>query len=689
MRSLDDARDSWQELKKHRDIHSLKSAAPIPPATHSAPYTTSGIRSASWKAFLLFEDVNTSQWPRTLLSSRSAYNSLRMHFLRQIEDGDEQADPLSEETDSTWKTRKANQALRAEIQQDVDRCMPENMYFRQPDAKRMLLDILYVYSKLNADISYRQGMHELLAPILWVVERDAINLGRSSKAMGEDALIKAVFDAEHIEHDAFALFAQVMQSAKNFYEQTTHSGSENPMVARSRRIVFELLPLLDKELAQHLEKLDIVPQVFLMRWIRLLFGREVPFDDMLTMWDVLFAEDTSLELVDHICLTMLLRIRWELMEGDYNSVLTSLLRYPAPDKDFPPQTFVTDALYLRDHMHATGGSVLVLKYSGRPLQPTGRRPVTPPALQRNITAFSGVNAARAALNRTQGISKAVRSAVDEVHRKAQELRDAPTPSPPPRKRWPAPDIPAKRVKELEHKNVQLSKLLEGAVAELWEYQRRAAKEAEDGSNAQHKEAIDQLSIAIAKVQFVQVSLSDFNVAVPSLPEAAAAALDTTPEQIGASPAVDALRKHMPPLVSLGRDSEAVSGSEAVTSMSPTAPVPPASPSAYSLKGLLDDDAESTTLSHRPPAARPALAGSSYSFMLGQETARKSPPGFFDDQRQNRGYLFGNAGDDSTGVEHKSSAAKGRTHRKTASSAAKVEDGEDVFDLGSLKNAKRT
>ncbi|KAK6414925.1 hypothetical protein LTR95_017659, partial [Oleoguttula sp. CCFEE 5521] len=680
MRSLDDARDGWQELKKHRDIHSLKSAARIPPATHSAPYTTLGIRSASWKAFLLFEDVNTSQWPRTLLSSRSAYNSLRMHFLRQVEDGDEQADPLSDETDSTWKTRQANQALRAEIQQDVDRCMPENMYFRQPDTKRTLLDILYVYSKLNADITYRQGMHELLAPILWVVERDAINLGRSSKAMGEDALIKAVFDAEHIEHDTFALFAQVMQSAKNFYEQTTHSGSENPMVARSRRIVFELLPLLDKELAQHLEKLDIVPQVFLMRWIRLLFGREVPFDDLLTMWDVLFAEDTSLELVDHICLTMLLRIRWELMEGDYNGVLTSLLRYPAPDKDFRPQTFVTDALYLRDHMHATGGSVLVLKYSGRLLQPTGKRPVTPPALQRNITAFSGVNAARAALNRTQGISKAVRSAVDEVHRKAQELRDAPTPSPPPRKRWPAPDIPAKRVKELEHRNVQLGKLLEGAVAELWEYQRQAAKEAEDGSDAQHKEAIDQLSIAIAKVQFVQVSLSDSNVAVPSLPEAAAAALDPAPGSIGATPAVDALRKHILPPVSLERNSEAMSGSEAATSISATGYVPLDSTSERSPQGSLGNDAESSTLSHRPPATRPALAESSYSFMLGQDAARKSPPGFFDDQRQNRGYLFGNAGDDSPVVERKSSGAKGRTHRKTASSAAKVEDGEDVFDL---------
>ena len=47
------------------------------------------------------------------------------------------------------------------------------------------------------------------------------------------------------------------------------------------------------------------------RWIRLLFGREFPFDEVLTMWDIIFAEDPSLELVDLICVAMLLRIRWQ------------------------------------------------------------------------------------------------------------------------------------------------------------------------------------------------------------------------------------------------------------------------------------------------------------------------------------------------------------------------------------------
>lgn len=51
--------------------------------------------------------------------------------------------------------------------------------------------------------------------------------------------------------------------------------------------------------------------MIIRRWIRLLFGREFPFEELLTMWDTLFAEDPGLDLVDMVCVAMLLRIRWQ------------------------------------------------------------------------------------------------------------------------------------------------------------------------------------------------------------------------------------------------------------------------------------------------------------------------------------------------------------------------------------------
>lgn len=71
----------------------------------------------------------------------------------------------------------------------------------------MLLDILFIFCKLNGDVGYRQGMHEIAAPILWVVENDAIQIGGSSRTMGQDALIKTAFDAEYIEHGELLILA--------------------------------------------------------------------------------------------------------------------------------------------------------------------------------------------------------------------------------------------------------------------------------------------------------------------------------------------------------------------------------------------------------------------------------------------------------------------------------------------------
>ncbi|KAK1088905.1 hypothetical protein LTR48_001090 [Friedmanniomyces endolithicus] len=551
MRSLQDASASWQDLKQYKNLKDLQEAVRLD-GGHSSPAASSGLRSACWKTFLLFDSVDTVTWPKTLASSRSAYNSLRMHFLSQLDNQDELSDLMDDEADSaTWTAIRKDEELRAEIQQDVDRCMPENLYFRQPDTQRTLLDILFIWAKLNPDINYRQGMHELLAPILWVVERDAIDLGQSSRALGEDATVRVVFDAESIEHDAFALFSQVMRSAKGFYEPAPslpHAG-ENAIVHRSRRIFEEMLPKVDPELAQHLQAIDIVPQIFLMRWIRLLFGREFSFDDVLSMWDVIFAEDPTLEIVDHICLSMILRIRWELLDADYNSALTLLLRYPStsPDQSHndPAQSLVLDALYLRSHPDTDGSGYLILKYTGRPLQPL-HRPATPPALQRNITAFSGVQNLidaspsrpsfpgrrqptnlEAVLQSTARTlyargGQAVRGAVEEVHKRAQEIQNSPTPSLPSRVEFAAKDSRTleRRLKALEKRNQVLARLLEGAVGELWDVQgllagQNGTERMEDIENHQ-VEHVEALSLAIAKVQYVQVYLGDASLPVPEM-----------------------------------------------------------------------------------------------------------------------------------------------------------------------------
>lgn len=143
--------------------------------------------------------------------------------------------------------------------------MPDNVYFRQPGTQDMMLDVLFVWCKMHPSIGYRQGMHEILAPLLWVVERDAIEPADANDK-SSDALLLDMLDSQYIEHDSHTLFSLIMQTAQSFYAPA-ESGSttkDTPMLARSSRIFEDYLPKADPELAAHLVKLEIVPQIFLL-----------------------------------------------------------------------------------------------------------------------------------------------------------------------------------------------------------------------------------------------------------------------------------------------------------------------------------------------------------------------------------------------------------------------------------------
>ena len=159
----------------------------------------------------------------------------------------------------------------------------------------------------------------MLAPILWVISRDAIDpvsLDASHSELDDLAILN--LDCSFIEHDAFTLFGAIMQNVKTFYEMGSNNDpntlgllNNSPIVERSKRIHENYLHHADPELAEHLTAIEILPQIFLIRWVRLLFGREFPFEDVLALWDTLFAEDPGLDLVDLISVSMLLRIRWQ------------------------------------------------------------------------------------------------------------------------------------------------------------------------------------------------------------------------------------------------------------------------------------------------------------------------------------------------------------------------------------------
>ena len=63
--------------------------------------------------------------------------------------------------------------LHGEIKKDVERTYQELSFFQDQAILKLLSSVLFVWSKFNPEISYKQGMNELLASIVWVYFQEA------------------------------------------------------------------------------------------------------------------------------------------------------------------------------------------------------------------------------------------------------------------------------------------------------------------------------------------------------------------------------------------------------------------------------------------------------------------------------------------------------------------------------------
>lgn len=156
-----------------------------------------------------------------------------------------------------------------------------------------------------------------------------------------------VLDSQFLEQDAYFMFSKIMSAIESYYRindmipsstgyfpvspplsPDDRSKSKLEVVGQLNFIRDKILAKEDLHLHNHLLKLDIPLQIFGIRWLRLLFGREFPLQDLLILWDAIFAEGDHFELNNFIVVAMLIRIRSKLLNNDYTGCLTYLMKYP-------------------------------------------------------------------------------------------------------------------------------------------------------------------------------------------------------------------------------------------------------------------------------------------------------------------------------------------------------------------------
>lgn len=329
-------------------------------------------RAMAWAVYLgALDEGHSNQWRTQIGAWRADYEAmLQRHTANphEVEGLDVNVhNPLAAHEDSPWYQYFRNSELRKEIELDVRRVYPEHSFFKDRAIRAAMLRILFVYALEHPDVRYKQGMHELLAPILYILEGEAIRVDDEGYDSADvSTMLYTVHDGRYKEHDAYVLFASLMGKVKQWYvSQASPSQASlashridvqepfderadvsdvvqtNKVVEKCQYVHQVLLAEVDPSLYRYLTELDIEPQFYALRWIRLLFAREFHLEDVLLLWDALFAHDKHMALVDYVMVSMLTYIRESLIGHESAMCLQRLFHYP-PVED--PTVFIRRAM---------------------------------------------------------------------------------------------------------------------------------------------------------------------------------------------------------------------------------------------------------------------------------------------------------------------------------------------------------
>ncbi|KNA16708.1 hypothetical protein SOVF_086690 [Spinacia oleracea] len=184
---------------------------------------------------------------RVSADSRRRYAALRRRLLvdpHVTKFSDDSSDlvvdnPLSQNPDSTWGRFFRNAELEQMVDKDLSRLYPEHgSYFQTPGCQGLLRRILLLWCLRHPECGYRQGMHELLAPLLYVLHADIQHLNEVRKLYEEHFVDK--FDEVLLleSHDFnFKISADTLEDDTGLQESSRKHTSLSELDASVQTIV--------------------------------------------------------------------------------------------------------------------------------------------------------------------------------------------------------------------------------------------------------------------------------------------------------------------------------------------------------------------------------------------------------------------------------------------------------------------
>jgi TBC1 domain family protein 5 len=269
---------------------------------------------------------------------------------------------------------------------DVIRTYQEIDLFRNAKTLESLSELLYIWTKENNEMTYIQGMNEIIGTIYYALFPCIIHETNFEKEVDNSVnnLYLYLNFEEGFDADIYLIFGCLMEKClKKLFDYSNQSvklkhnsaffdkssltldglsklNNLSSIKKRILRIFYCFLKLADKELFEFLNEF-FEPDLFMFRWVLCLLNREVGLKECVYFWDAIFAMEfhktirssdpnesileNDLSFLDFLCVALLVNLKDRIINNDdINYILQSLMYYPS---DFVAKDIVKSAHKIR------------------------------------------------------------------------------------------------------------------------------------------------------------------------------------------------------------------------------------------------------------------------------------------------------------------------------------------------------
>ena len=312
------------------------------------------IRGFSWMIYLgilpLNQKVSLKSWIDEITNQRKNVKKLiKSNTVNKLK-----GDPLggiSTETDKTnkqWNDFLTQSEIIKMIKFDVERTNPSEKLFKEPYIKDLETTVLSIFAKNHKEISYRQGMNEILSIIINAMypyygkspndkyTPELFDKWAKNPAENAKDIYYFFLDENEFGNDVLILFENLMikYGLAKFFEDDSKDKKKSPyFIKRVKHIIHKKLSVLDRAVFSHFQNQNLDYGMVFQRWFKCLFKREFPFNDTCTIWDYILAHELEknsgmLLYVDYVVLAMIEYVKNNLLSRDSNGIFEIFLNYP-------------------------------------------------------------------------------------------------------------------------------------------------------------------------------------------------------------------------------------------------------------------------------------------------------------------------------------------------------------------------